>query len=82
VTAPQALRIARYVARMAGSDANPARRAVLEEEARQRMAAQMPEQEKMRLSDTIIRNDASLEDVTRQTEAVYRELRALAAASR
>jgi hypothetical protein len=35
----------------------------------------------MRWSDIIIRNDSSLEDVTRQTEAVYRELRALAAAS-
>ena len=82
VTAPEALRIARYVARIGGPDADAATRAALEEEARQRMAAQMPEQEKMRLSDTIIRNDASLEDVTRQTEAVYRELRALAAVSR
>jgi dephospho-CoA kinase len=67
---------------MAGPDANPAIREALEEEARQRMAAQMPDEEKMRLSDTIIRNDTSLEDLTRQTEAVYRELRALAAASR
>jgi dephospho-CoA kinase len=82
VTAPEALRIARYVARMGGPDADAAKRAALEEEARQRMAAQMPDEEKMRLSDTIIRNDTSLEDVTRQTEAVYRELRALAAASR
>ena len=82
VTAPEALRVARYVARIGGPDADAATRAALEEEARQRMAAQMPEQEKMRLSDTIIRNDASLEDVTRQTEAVYRELRALAAVSR
>jgi dephospho-CoA kinase len=82
VTAPEALRIARYVARIGGPDADAATRAALEEEARQRMAAQMPESEKMRLSDTIIRNDASLEDVTRQTEAVYRELRALAAVSR
>jgi dephospho-CoA kinase len=82
VTAPEALRIARYVARMGGPDADAATRAALEEEARQRIAAQMPEQEKMRLSDIVIRNDASLEDVTRQTEAVYRELRALAAASR
>jgi dephospho-CoA kinase len=81
VTAPEPLRIARYVARMGGPDADAATRAALEEEARQRMAAQMPEEEKMRLSDTIIRNDASLEDVTRQTEAVYRELRALAAGS-
>jgi dephospho-CoA kinase len=82
VTAPEPLRIARYVARMGGPDADAATRAALEEEARQRMAAQMPEEEKMRLSDTIIRNDASLEDVARQTEAVYRDLRALAAAPR
>jgi dephospho-CoA kinase len=82
VTAPEALRIARYVARMGGPDADAAKRAALEEEARQRMAAQMPDEEKMRLSDTVIRNDTSLEAVTRQTEAVYRELRALAAASR
>jgi dephospho-CoA kinase len=82
VTAPEALRVARYVARIGGPDADAATRAALEEEARQRMAAQMPEQEKARLSDTIIRNDASLEDVTRQTETVYRELRALAAVSR
>jgi len=82
VTAPEALRIARYVARIGGPDADAAKRAALEEEARQRMAAQMPDEEKMRLSDTIIRNDMSLEGVTRQTEAVYRELRALAAASR
>ncbi len=82
VTAPEALRIARYVARIGGPDADSTTRAALEQEARQRIAAQMPEQEKMRLSDTIIRNDASLEDVTRQTEAVYRELRALAKVSR
>jgi dephospho-CoA kinase len=82
VTAPEALRIARYVARMGGPDADSAKRAALEEEARQRMVAQMPDEEKMRLSDTVIRNDTSLEGVTRQTEAVYRELRALAAASR
>jgi dephospho-CoA kinase len=82
VTAPEALRIARYVARMGGPDADAATRAALEEEARQRIAVQMPEQEKMRLSDTVIHNDASLKDVTRQTEAVYRELRALAKVSR
>ena len=82
VTAPEALRIARYVARIGGPGADAATRAALEDEARQRLAAQMPEEEKARLSDTIIRNDASLEDVARQTEAVYQELRALAAVSR
>jgi dephospho-CoA kinase len=82
VTSPEPLRIARYVARIGGANPTPAERAALEREARERMAAQMPDEEKVRLSDTIIRNDASLEDVTRQTETVYRELRALARASR
>ena len=82
VTAPEALRIARYVARMGGPHADAGQRAALEEEARERIAAQMPDEEKRRLSDTIIRNDASFEEVTRQTEAVYRELCTLAQASR
>jgi dephospho-CoA kinase len=81
VTAPEALRIARYVARIGGANPDAAKRAALEREARERMAAQMPDEEKMRLSDAIIRNDGSLEDLTRQTEGIYRELRALAAAS-
>jgi dephospho-CoA kinase len=81
VIAPEALRIARYVARMGGPNPNAARREALEREARERMAAQMPDEEKMLLSDAILRNDGSLEDVARQTESVYRELRALAASS-
>jgi hypothetical protein len=36
----------------------------------------------MRLSDTIIRNDTSFEEVRRQTEAVYRELLMLTRGSR
>jgi len=82
VTAPEALRIARYVARMGGANPDAARRAALESEARERMGAQMPDEEKMRLSDTVIRNDASLEDLKRETDAVYRELRVLAQAPR
>ena len=81
VTAPEALRIARYVARIGGANPDAAKRAALEREARERMAAQIPDEEKMRLSDAVIRNDGSLEDVTRQTEDVYRELRALAGSS-
>lgn len=85
VIAPEAIRIARYVERMGGPAADQATRAgldqaALEQEARRRMAAQMTDEEKMRLSDTVIRNDGSMEEVTRQTEAVYRELHALAAA--
>ena len=82
VTAPEPLRIARYVARIAGPHPDEEARRSLEAEARERMAAQMPDEEKMRLSDTIIRNDTSFEEVRRQTEAVYRELRELARGSR
>jgi dephospho-CoA kinase len=82
VTAPEPLRIARYVARIAGPHPDAAIRIALEEEARERMAAQMPDEEKMRLSDTIIRNDTSLEEVRRQTEAAYHELRDLARGAR
>lgn len=74
VTAPEPLRIARYVARIGGPHPDAAARRALEEEARERMAAQMPDEEKMRLSDTIICNDASFEELRKQTEAVYREL--------
>jgi dephospho-CoA kinase len=80
VTAREPLRIARYVTRLAGPNPDTATRAALEQEAQQRIAAQLPEEEKMSLSDTIIRNDASLNDVRRQTASVYRELCALAAA--
>jgi dephospho-CoA kinase len=82
VTAPEEVRIARYVARMGGVNPDTARREALEHEARERMGAQMPDEEKMRLSEIVIRNDGSLEDVTRRTEAVYRELCELARASR
>jgi dephospho-CoA kinase len=82
VTAPEALRIARYVARMGGPKPDAARREALEREARERMSAQMPDEEKMRLSDAVICNDGSMEELKRQTEAVYRELRSLARASR
>lgn len=82
VTAPEPLRIARYVARIAGPHPDEATRRALEAEARERMAAQMTDEEKMRLSDTIIRNDTSFDDVRRQTEAVYQELRELARGSR
>ena len=82
VTAPEPLRIARYVERMAGAHPSAEARMALEQEARRRMAAQMTDEEKMRLSDTILHNDTSVEEITRQTEAVYTELSALAAAKK
>lgn len=82
VTAPEPVRIARYVERMGGPHPEAATRAALEAEARRRMAAQMTDEEKARLSDSIICNDASVEDATRQAEALYARLRTLAAATK
>jgi len=79
VTAPEPVRIARFVARMGGEHPDAQTRALLEQDARRRMAAQMSDDEKTRLSDTIIHNDGSVEEVARQAEQVYRELRTLAA---
>ncbi len=78
VTAPEPLRISRYVERMATQDASE--RAGLEAEARRRIAAQLPDADKIPLSDTILVNDGSYETLKRRTETVYRELRKRAAA--
>lgn len=78
VTAPEPLRIARYVARLAGRDATQETRAALGEEALRRIAAQLPDSEKIPLSDTILHNDGALEELSRQTEELYRKLQVLA----
>jgi dephospho-CoA kinase len=48
------------------------------EEAERRIASQMPQEEKLRYADFAIDTTGDFEDTRRQTEAVYRELKALA----
>jgi dephospho-CoA kinase len=48
------------------------------EEARRRIAAQMPQEEKLRYADFTIDTSGSFEETRRQTEEVYETLRALA----
>jgi dephospho-CoA kinase len=74
VTAPEAVRIARYVARAGGGDAGADARRMLEEEARRRIRAQMPDEEKRQFCESVLVNDGSLEELTRQTQALYRQL--------
>lgn len=73
VTAPIELRVARYVDRMAG-ESGAASRAELEAEARRRIAAQIPDDEKVALADYVIRNEGSLEATRVQVERIYAEL--------
>jgi dephospho-CoA kinase len=53
-----------------------ARNGLPEAEARRRLAAQLPIEEKVRQADFVIRTDGSLEDTDRQVEAVARALEA------
>jgi dephospho-CoA kinase len=77
VTAPDDLRIARYVDRMTQRPSAPPR-IELEADARSRIAAQIPDSRKEPLADFIIRNDGSLEATRRQVEQVFAELAAQA----
>ena len=55
VTAPEDVRLARYLAR-AGKTLSAEQRVALEEDGRKRMAAQMPDREKAQLCDFVIEN--------------------------
>lgn len=73
VTAPLDLRVARYVDRMAQDPAAPSR-AELEAEARRRIAAQIPDSEKIPLADYVIQNDGSLEATRLKATRIFAEL--------
>jgi dephospho-CoA kinase len=73
VTAPLELRIARYVDRLAESSAAPPR-AELEADARSRIAAQIPDDEKIPLADFVIDNSGTLEATRLEIERIFAEL--------
>lgn len=82
VTAPEELRIQRYLDRYiarSGASTNEERTAA-EADARARMRLQMPEEQKAALSDRVIWNDGSLDDLRRRVEAVWHSLQAEAEA--
>jgi dephospho-CoA kinase len=68
VTAPLVDRISRIVA-----DGR-----LNEDEARARIAAQAPDEEKERLADFVIRNDGDLTDLEERVDVIWRELRSRA----
>lgn len=73
VTAPEELRIERYVARVLKTSPE-ASVEELRADARRRMAQQRPDSEKIPLADFVIVNDGDLASVRRQVEAVSAEL--------
>jgi dephospho-CoA kinase len=81
VTAPEEVKIARYVARVAPPAATPDTRARLAADARSRLAAQIPDSEKMPLCDFVIENTQTLVLLRRRAQAVLAALRDQAASS-
>lgn len=75
VTAPDEVKVARYLARGASS-ARPMED--LEADARARLAAQIPDCEKIPLCDYVIRNDGSIEETQEQVRRIFAELAAAA----
>ena len=73
VTAPDEVKIARYMARSADDTRS---HADLEADARARLAAQIPDSEKIPLCDYVIHNDGGIGPTQHQVERIFAELRA------
>lgn len=77
VTAPDAVKIARYVARVSQSGTDPA---TAEADARRRLAFQIPDAEKIARADYVVNNTGDISDLRAQVISVWQQLRALNAA--
>lgn len=75
VTAPDDLKIQRFLARMIPANATPEESATAERDARQRLAAQLPDSAKILRSDFVIDNSGPLEATRSQAERIAAELR-------
>ncbi|MFP5205522.1 MAG: dephospho-CoA kinase [Acidobacteriota bacterium] len=72
VTAPDELKIARYVGRVSGS---PEARAAAEADAHKRLAHQIPDAEKAAQADFVLDNSGDLAALAAQVDAVWAQLR-------
>ena len=72
VTAPEEVKIARFVARSgAGAEMTPARRAELEAEAQRRLAQQIPDEQKSSFCDYVLSNDGALSELEWQVDQLW-----------
>ncbi len=79
VTAPEEMRVARFVERIAGGkELSDEARAALEAEARRRMANQVETERNAAWCQYVLNNDGSMEALQRQVDAVWPELKAAA----
>jgi len=72
VTAPEEVKIARFVARSdAGAEMTPARRAELEAEAQRRLAQQIPDEQKSSFCDYVLSNGGALSELEWQVDQLW-----------
>ncbi len=81
VTAPDDLKIQRFVSRILPANATVEERAAAERDARQRLAAQLPDAVKIPHADFVIDNSGSLDLTRTQAERIAGELAKLGARS-
>jgi dephospho-CoA kinase len=74
VVVPDEVKIARFVSRMMANDGPDIRREAFTQDARARMAAQIPDQEKAGRCEYVIDNSGSIEETRKRVEEIYREL--------
>jgi dephospho-CoA kinase len=80
VTAPEDVKIARFVARSATAEPmTEARKAELEAEARRRLAQQIPDEQKSALSDYVLTNGGPLSELEWQVDQLWPILKTAAA---
>jgi dephospho-CoA kinase len=80
VTAPEEMKIARFVARSANAESiTESRRAELEAEARRRLAQQIPDEQKSALSDYVLTNGGPLTELEWQVDQLWPILKTAAA---
>jgi dephospho-CoA kinase len=72
VTAPDDVKIARYAAR---STATPEQRAATEDDARRRLAHQIPDAEKAAQADFVLDNSGTIDELRAQVAAVWERLK-------
>jgi dephospho-CoA kinase len=78
VTAPDKVKIARYLQRILPEDVSADRRAEAERDARARLAAQVPDGEKASRCDYVIDNSGSGASLRERVESIFPELEAAA----
>lgn len=75
VTAPEPIKLARFVARVsAGREINGAERAEIEGDGRARIAAQIPDAEKIPLCDYVIENSGTAHDTQAAVARIWSDL--------